>query len=115
MVDLDTLEIIRTIKLSGEPHDALITPDGKFLYVTLPHVNRVSVFSLPSQKRVARVRQGVRPDLIAFTPDGALAYVTNRDSKEVFVMDARRHRNIKKIRVGNGAHGVLVVPPAPTN
>ena len=75
----------------------------------------MSVFSLPSQKRVARVRQGIRPDLIAFTPDGALAYVTNRDSKEVFVIDAKRHRNIKKIRVGSGPHGVLVVPPAPVN
>ena len=46
------------------------------------------MFALPEQKRVARVKQGVRPDLIAFTPDGALAYVTNRDSREVFVMDA---------------------------
>jgi len=59
-------------------------------------------------------RQGLRPDLISFTPDGALAYISNRDSKEVWVMDARKHVNLGKIKTGNGAHGVAVVPsPAP--
>ena len=48
--------------------------------------------------------------LIAFTPDGKLAYITNRDSKEVFVMDAIQHKNLKVIKVGNGPHGVLVIP-----
>ena len=75
----------------------------------------MAVFSLPEQRRVALVKQGIRPDLIAFTPDGALAYVTNRDSREVFVMDARTHRNLRRIRVGRGPHGVLVVPPPPAN
>ena len=87
-----------------------MTPDGRFLYINLPHKNAVAVHSLPAHQEVAFVKQGSRPDLIAFTPDGALAYVTNRDSKEVYVMDARRHVKLRKIRVGNGAHGVVVVP-----
>ena len=83
---------------------------GKFLYITLPHINTVQIFSTKNHKLIASVKQGIRPDLIAFTPDGKLAYITNRDSKEVFVMDAIQHKNLKVIKVGNGPHGVLVIP-----
>ena len=114
VVDTSNHQVVRTIKLQDEPHDALVTPDGRFLYITLPHKNAVAVHSLPDYKEVAFVKQGLRPDLISFTPDGALAYISNRDSKEVWVMDARKHVNLRKIRTGNGAHGVVVVPaPAP--
>jgi len=113
VVDAHTHQTVRTVKLRDEPHDVAVTPDGRFLYITMPHINAVAVHAVADQKEVAFVKQGSRPDLIAFTPDGALAYVTNRDSREVFVMDALRHANLRRIRVGNGPHGVLAVPAPP--
>ena len=73
-------------------------------------LNIVEIFSTKNFSLVASVKQGIRPDLIAFTPDGKLAYITNRDSREVYVMDAIQHKKLKKIKVGNGPHGVLVIP-----
>ncbi|MED5580316.1 MAG: cytochrome D1 domain-containing protein [Nitrospinota bacterium] len=110
IVDTTLNTITKTVPLKDEPHDLLLTPNNKYLYITLPHLNTVEVFSTKNLNLVASEKQGIRPDLIAFTPDGELAYITNRDSREVFVMDAIKHKNFKRIKVGNGPHGVLVVP-----
>ena len=59
------------------------------------------------------MRQGVRPDLIAFTPDGEFAYISNRDSAQLIVMETNTHRVIKKISVGNGGPRRPCRPDAP--
>ena len=116
VVDLDTLDIIRTVKLSGEPHDALITPDGKFLYVT-PPAQKPRVGLLASLAKARRQREAghtARPHRLHARRRARL-----RDEPR-FERSVRDGREITPQHQGQsawetGAHGVLVVPPAPTN
>ena len=42
-IDTRTHRIVATGKVKGVNHDAVLTPDGRFLYVTLRKANRIAV------------------------------------------------------------------------
>ncbi|RYZ58444.1 MAG: YncE family protein, partial [Proteobacteria bacterium] len=51
-----------------------------------------------------------RSNRLKFTPDGTLALVSDLTGGELVVVDARAQTVKRKLRVGRGASGILVVP-----
>ena len=43
VVDVAAAKVAKTIALSGDPHTILLSTDGRFLYVTQPRLDRVSI------------------------------------------------------------------------
>jgi len=69
--------------------DVAVTPDGRFVYVTLRGLRQLAVFE------VGKTGLGTHPvswsgsgDGIAITPDGATAYVADAHSRAVHVIPA---------------------------
>ncbi len=45
VLDVQQQKITSTIKVDGDPHSVALSLDGRFLYVTQPQLNKVSIFA----------------------------------------------------------------------
>jgi YVTN family beta-propeller protein len=107
-IDTRTHRIVATAKVKGVNHDAVLTPDGRFLYVTLRKANRIAVLRTEDLDVVTEIAQPGYPDLVVMASDGTKAYVSNRHANLVTVIALPDHREIKRILVGKGPHGMAL-------
>ncbi len=104
---------IGSIPVGDEPEGVALSPDERFLYVTVEGEDKVAVIDVAARRVIARVPVGGRPRSIAFSPDGARAYVTDELQGAVTEMDARAHKVLRTFALpGQGARpmGVVVSP-----
>jgi YVTN family beta-propeller protein len=111
-IDARTHRILATGKVKGVNHDAVLTPDGRFLYVTLRKANRIAVLRTEDLEVVTEIPQPGYPDLVVMAHDGTKAYVSNRHANLVTVIGLVDHRELKRIAVGKGPHGMALSPSA---
>lgn len=64
--DVETLERLHTIELESAPLGLLISPDGRRVFITLPRLDRISVFDRKSRGRIGSFSPGIEPDGLAW-------------------------------------------------
>jgi YVTN family beta-propeller protein len=107
-IDTRTHRIVTIGKVKGVNHDVVLTPDGRSLYVTLRKANRIAVLRADDLEVVTEIAQPGYPDLVVMSHDGTKAYVSNRQANVVTVIGLADHREIKRIPVGKGPHGMAL-------
>src|SRR3990172_3854398 len=115
LIDVQTLEVGTAIPVGRAPVQVGFLPDGKTLYVSLRDENAVAIVNIARRGVDAKVKVGPGPIQLYATPDGRYVYVANQGTEQtpgdaVSVIDAQRRRVVKTIRVGKGAHGVVITP-----
>ncbi len=102
---------LRPVETSSFPQ-AVITPDGKTIYVlTYPRVTPVSTATgLPGRP----IPVGIRPRNIVFTPDSRTAYVVNQGSGTVTPINMATNKAGKPIKVGFGPLSLAITPNGKT-
>ena len=104
---------VGSIPVGDEPEGVALSPDERFLYVTVEGDNQVAVIDVAERRLIAHVPVGQRPRSIAFSPDGARAYVTDELQGAVTEMDARTHQVLRTLPLPGKAPkpmGVVVSP-----
>lgn len=94
-------------RLAGTVRGIATSPDRKTLWASIN--DSVVVYSLPDLKKAATVPTGKGASVIAFTPDGRRAVVACAADGAVSLIDAALYREIARIPVGAGPHGIAVV------
>lgn len=90
-------------------HGIGVAPDGQTLWVTSLLDNSVSVFSLPSLKRLETIPVGRAPDWLTFTPDSRRCFVSNAGSNSVSVIDIDSRKELVRIPVGKVPKRIIAV------
>jgi DNA-binding beta-propeller fold protein YncE len=101
-------------------HQARMTPDGKYLWVSAPneydpglkpgtHKSQVIVIDTKTDSIVKRIvlPDSVRPHDFAFTKDGKYAFLSSRtyaDDSTLNVMDMKTHNLVAKVSACAGCH-----------
>lgn len=65
-IDLENRSVVQTIEVGTAPHGVVLSPDGKFTYVTNLVSNDVSIVDNESGKELARVPTGEKPNGISY-------------------------------------------------
>jgi YVTN family beta-propeller protein len=47
---------------------------------------------------------------LKFTPDGKLVFVSSLSSSDLTIFDAATHKEVKRVKLGHGAGGILMDP-----
>lgn len=113
ILDPQTLGAVGSIPVGDEPEGVALSPDERFLYVTVEGENKLAVIDVATRRVIAKVAVGLRPRSIAFSPDGTRAYVTDELQHAVTVMDGRTHQVVSTITLpgqGDKPMGVAVSP-----
>lgn len=106
VIDTAKNEVVQWIALPGVAYGTGATLNGRWLLVTLPHLDKIAVVDLGEMKVARTVDVEASPQEILMRPDGAVAYVScNKDGK-VAVVNLKSWKMEKAITAGPGADGL---------
>ena len=74
IIDIAQRRVTGTISISGDPHTALLSPDGHALYVTQPKLGRVAVITAKTGKTLCTANLPGQPSLLALSLDATVLY-----------------------------------------
>ena len=127
VIDAAKDEVVATIPLGGGvPNRLVLTPDGAQAWAIHDKSRVISIVDVAARKVLRKVKIGEWPYNLTFTPDGRYcwvldwgdvskflgtkAYVSNRHANVVTVIGLADHREIKRIPVDKGPHGMALSP-----
>lgn len=101
-IDTESHAVVAKIPVGKHPAHVVLTPDGRFAYVTNGGENTVSVVDTEARRVTATIPVGAYPHGIRISPDGREAYVANLKGGTVSVIDLREGKEVAQIPVGKG-------------
>ena len=100
-----------TIPVGKGPEGFDVSPDGKEVWAANSHDGTVSIIDLASRKVVQTIDVHTKmSNRLEFTPNGKLVLISDLKTGDLVVVDATSHNEIKRVNLGRGAAGVLIVP-----
>lgn len=114
-IDVSTLEVVQTIPTGPNPHEMVITPDQRMMYLSnyAPPGDTISVIDLVQRKHVKQIATGeyTRIHGAAMAPDGTRAYFTAGQTGYVVEVDTGTNEVVRGIPThGTISHMVYVSP-----
>lgn len=99
------------IPVGKGPEGFDVSPDGKELWAANSHDGTVSIIDLASRKVVETLDVHTqRSNRLKFTPDGKTVLISDLGTGDLVVLDAAARKEIKRLSLGHGAAGILIVP-----
>ncbi|MFE9861108.1 beta-propeller fold lactonase family protein [Streptomyces sp. NPDC005780] len=93
-------------------HGLYVSRDAKEMYISNRGEGSVSVFDF-AQKKLARkwhLPNGGSPDMGGVSADGKVLWLSGRYDAEVYAIDTATGKQLARIPVGSGPHGLAVYP-----
>ncbi len=98
------------LRLPDAPSDLALTPDGKTLIVTVPALNRLSLFSTQTRQPLGEVEVGKVPGPMAVLPDSSKVFVADTGEEKVSVADVAARKLLSHIEIGTLPTALIVKP-----
>ena len=109
-IDTSSNAIVAKVPVGMHPAHVVVSPDGRFAYVTNGGDNTVSVIDTTAQRLVVTIPVGQFPHGLRFTPDGKRIYVANLKGGTVSVIDTASQKEVGQIPAGKGPAQVGFTP-----
>lgn len=88
-----------------------LSPDGKEIWVANADDGTVSIVDVASMKVIDTLAASVKgANRLKFTPDGKLVFISSLSKPDIAVFDVVTRKEVKLIKVGDGAAGILMQP-----
>jgi DNA-binding beta-propeller fold protein YncE len=86
-IDLQSRREIRKLKLAAEPYTALVSADGRILFVSLWGGSKVLMFAADTLEPLAEIPVGPHPNAMLLSQDGTRLFVACANTNAVWVVD----------------------------
>ncbi len=108
----DPLDWSETVIPVGKGPEAIdISPDGKEVWTAHSRDGGISIIDVASKKVAGTLDLHTkRSNRLKFTPDGKLVLVSDLTAGELIVLDCPARKELKRIKVGREAEGILIPP-----
>lgn len=88
-----------------------VSPDGRELWTAGAGDGTICIIDLQAKLLSATLDAGVQgANRLKFTPDGSKVFITSLSSGELTIYDAHTRKEIKRLKTGHGAAGILMDP-----
>jgi len=114
--DLKKLKKKATIKVGHGASDVVVSPDGKFAYVSNQFSDDVSIVDISAKKEINRIPVLRQPMTLEISQDGQYIFVANfltahradvdTVTSEVSIIDVQKEKVIKNIPLANGSNAL---------
>jgi DNA-binding beta-propeller fold protein YncE len=103
--------VVREIRTGHGAHGLYLDRQARRLFVTNRHAGTISVLDALSGDLLATwTVPGGSPDMGGLSADGSQLWLSGRYNREVYVLSTADGRLLRRIRVGDGPHGLCVWP-----
>jgi YVTN family beta-propeller protein len=103
---------VKVIPAGKRPQGQALSPDGKFIFITLEDDNRIAVLDTAKNEIVAQIATGRSPNRVAVTPDGKLLVYSMQLAGAVGFADVASRRQIAQVPVGGQTMSISLSPDA---
>ena len=112
VLDKDLQTVTRHIDTGDGAHGLYFSRDAAELYVTNRHEGSISILNAYTGDPVGKwqIPGGGSPDMGNVSADGSQLWVSGRYDNVVYVINTHDGSLITKIPVGNGPHGLALIP-----
>lgn len=83
VIDIQQQKVTKTISVAGDPHTVLLSLDGRFLYVSQPGLNRVSIISASTGQSICSATVAGQPSLLAIDPGTNTLYAAGSGANSI--------------------------------
>jgi DNA-binding beta-propeller fold protein YncE len=105
----DWIQTVVPVSRGSEGFD--VSPDGSELWTAASEDGTISIIDIEAKKLAAKIDAKVLgANRLKFTPDGKLVFISSLQSGDLAVYDARSHTEMKRLKIGHGAAGILMDP-----
>jgi len=105
----DWMQIIVPVSRGSEGFD--VSPNGNELWTASAEDGTIAIVDLNAKKLSSKIDAKVfGANRLKFTPDGKLVFIASLRSGELTIIDAQSHKEIKRLKPGHGAAGILMDP-----
>ncbi|WP_432178934.1 hypothetical protein [Streptomyces sp. NBC_00063] len=93
-------------------HGLYVSRDSREMYISNRGEGTISIFDFAKNKLTKKWRlpDGGSPDMGGVSSDGKILWLSGRYDSEVYAIDTRTGKQIARIPVGDGPHGLAVYP-----
>ncbi|GAA1150656.1 hypothetical protein GCM10009654_02510 [Streptomyces hebeiensis] len=93
-------------------HGVYVSRDSKVMYISNRGEGTISVFDFARDRLVKKWRlpDGGSPDMGGVSADGKVLWLSGRYDSEVYAIDTTNGKELARIPVGGGPHGLAVYP-----
>ncbi len=88
-----------------------VSPDGNELWTASSEDGSISIIDVKAKKLATKINANVLgANRLKFTPNGNQVFISSLQNGDLTIYDALSHKEIKKIKTGHGAAGILMDP-----
>jgi len=99
------------VKVGKAPEGIDLSPDGNEVWTAHTQDGGVSVIDVPTKKVTHTLDlKMVRANRLKFSPDGKYVLISDARGGKLLVIDAATKKELKRIDIGKGPTGILMVP-----
>jgi YVTN family beta-propeller protein len=106
VIDTKTNQRKQWVALPGVAYGTAPTPDGRWLVIAIPGVNKVGLLDLKTMQLARTLDVPKAPQEVVVRPDGRVAYVSCDASHKVAVIDLKEQKVERMIEAGPQADGL---------
>ncbi|MEL7211100.1 MAG: YVTN family beta-propeller repeat protein [Pseudomonadota bacterium] len=110
VIDIETLEVVRTIEVGERPRGITFSKDYSVLYVCASDSDTVQVIDPETGKVLHELPSGEDPEQFVLHPDDRHLYIANEDDAITTVVDTESRTVVAQIDVGIEPEGMAVSP-----
>jgi YVTN family beta-propeller protein len=105
----DWLQTVIPVSKGCEGFD--VAPNGKQLWTAASEDGSIAVIDVETKKLITTIdAKAVGANRLKFTPNGKMVFITSLRSGDLLVYDAQSQKELKRVKVGKGAAGILMAP-----
>ncbi|MGW2641025.1 YncE family protein [Streptomyces sp. NPDC001348] len=112
ILDGDTFGEPELLTTGAGAHGLYVSRDSREMYISNRGEGTVSIFDFTQNRLTAKwhLPGGGSPDMGGVSADGKVLWLSGRYDSEVYAIDTRTGRELARIPVGSGPHGLAVYP-----
>jgi len=113
VIDVQQQKVTNTFSIPGDPRSISLSLDGRFLYVTQPQLNKVSIIAAKTGGLICSAVVPGQPDLLVFDSGRNVLYAAGDKAASVTVLDATNCKVKQTIQTPGPVFGLAFAAIAP--
>ncbi len=103
-LDPHTLAVLDTIETGPRPHGIVVSPDRRYLYISVETSNELLKVDVATHEILARVDVGPVPNEPTISQDGRRVFVPQRGGDQTAIVDTETMQVVKTLPAGRAQH-----------
>jgi hypothetical protein len=108
VIDIQQQKVTTTFSMPGNPQTIYLSLDGRYLYVTQPAYNRVTMLAAKTGQTICTVNSPGQPSLLAYDPSANTLYTAGNGSPIVTEFNPTTCAVIRTITADGPVYGLAV-------